>query len=136
MMERLIYCPSEEHLEEASAMAADCSLPICVGISEKINSLNFDKSIVQVLHIPEDKNMFLLSKEIRLGFHQIVLYVNDFCNTYKTCELRCNGEVVKPLYSEAHRVRWSFVTESLGENTVELFQDGSSLFMETFNVYQ
>jgi hypothetical protein len=134
-MERLIYCPSKDNIDEAEKLASESFLPISVGLSKKLENIDFDTSKVQVLHIPELRNMFFLSNKIKFGFHQVVFYLNDFSNTYGTCELKYNGVTIAPLYSESHRVRWVFVTDLLGENVVEIYQDGKSLFLEKFDVH-
>ena len=49
-MSRLVYCPSEESLEEAEKLAKELKLPILVGGSSQTLDLNFDKTKVQIIN--------------------------------------------------------------------------------------
>ena len=49
-MSRLVYCPSENCLEEAEKLAKELKLPILVGDSSQTVNLNFDRTKVQIIN--------------------------------------------------------------------------------------
>lgn len=49
-MSRLVYCPSENCLEEAEKLAKELKLPILIGDSSQTVNLNFDRTKVQIIN--------------------------------------------------------------------------------------
>lgn len=129
-----MYCPTPGMQDEASIICEDTLLPLQIGDSEKTKNLRFDRTVVQVLHIPEVRTFAISSKQIKKGFHQSVQYINEFDDSAKTCSLHHNGLLVKPLYRESHRVMWTFVCSSVGDNSLQLFDGDNIICKESFSV--
>jgi hypothetical protein len=51
-MDRVVFCPSMESIEEAELIAKEWSLPIQVGDSERTKGMEFDRNKVSVILIP------------------------------------------------------------------------------------
>jgi hypothetical protein len=51
-MDRVVFCPSMESIEEAELIAKEWSLPIQVGDSERTSGMEFDRNKVGVILIP------------------------------------------------------------------------------------
>lgn len=51
-MDRVVFCPSTESIEEAELIAKEWSLPIQIGESERTIGMEFDKNKVSVVLIP------------------------------------------------------------------------------------
>ena len=49
-MNKIVYCPSNNLLEEAEKLAKNLKLPILVGDSEHTNRLIFDRTKVQIIN--------------------------------------------------------------------------------------
>lgn len=77
-MDRLVYCNSEESLEEAIKLAEEWRLPIQIGDSGRTENLDFDRTKVSVIQIPIH-NCFSDFPEIVKPMAPFVLhYFNDF----------------------------------------------------------
>ena len=61
-MRRVIYCPTEDRLPETNSLAKSSRLPVNVGDFEQSIDLDFDRNIVQVLEIPEMKDIYVIAE--------------------------------------------------------------------------
>lgn len=113
-MRRVIYCPSESFLEEASSLAKDSHLPINVGSSEELNLIDFDRDKVQIVLIPEINNISYL-KNVTKGFHQIVVLNNDYITFTKDINIYFENKYIKPDILENHYARFFFPCNTIGK---------------------
>ena len=58
-MERICYCPSEDHLEEAEALAEPWGVHVQTGESQATEPLEFDREVVQILNRTKESEYFL-----------------------------------------------------------------------------
>ena len=77
-MERVIYCPSDDCLDEASALANENGLPIIVGDNSKTEDLTFDRDSVQVLEVPTIQSLRVHPQFLQLGKIVKIEYADDF----------------------------------------------------------
>lgn len=113
-MRRVVFCPSEEFLEEAILLAKNNALQINVGISENIKNLNFNKDLVQVIKIPEIRDL-VFEPNVDVFFHQRIDYLSDYVTFNKFTTLTINNNVYKPLIAEKHRVIFSIYETTIGK---------------------
>jgi len=132
-MRRVIYCPSETHLEEAISLAKNSHLPINVGSSEELNPLDFDREKVQIVLVPEFSNINYL-KNVKKGFHQVVTFNNDFVTFTKNTNIFFEDRIIKPNILEKHHARFFFLCNNIGDFEA-IISDGEELEKVEFNVY-
>jgi len=77
-MERVIYCPSDEHRAEAEKLSSDWHLPMQIGDSEATRNLAFDRDVVQVVEIPTLQNLYVSHTIFRAGKNLRVEYLDEF----------------------------------------------------------
>lgn len=116
-MQRYVYCPSEEFLDEATSLSKEVSLPIMLGDNEYSQNLSFDRNKVCVVKIPEKQNIFVGNETVKLGFHQSIKYTNEFKTLKNNIELFINGEKVPSLYEEMHVVKFNFLCTKIGSHS-------------------
>jgi hypothetical protein len=132
-MRRVIYCPSDTYIDEASELAKKTGLPINIGIFESIESLNFDHNIVQVLEVPELRS---LQYQINpnLFFHQKIDYINDYTVFNKAITLIINESIYKPIIVEKNRVTFSIYETIVGEKKCSIMNGYEKLEEFQYNV--
>ena len=82
-MDRVVFCPSENELEEATKIANEWSIPIQIGDSDRTKSLSFSRDKVSVVVIPIN-NYFLPFPAVIKPYQPIsVEYFNDFVDCSK-----------------------------------------------------
>lgn len=132
-MRRVIFCPSENHLEEASSLSKDSHLPINVGSSEELDLLDFDREKVQIILVPEIDNINYF-ESVKKGFHQVVIFNNDFVTFTKNMHIIFENNVIKPNILENHHSKFFFLCNNVGKFEAILF-DSKELRKFDFNVY-
>jgi len=131
-MRRVIYCPSESFLEEASSLARESHLPINIGSSQELDLLEFDREKVQIVLIPEINNISYL-KNVAKGLHQIVVLNNDYISFTKDINIYFENKYIRPNILENHYVRFFFPCNTVGEFEAVL-SDKVELEKVIFNV--
>ena len=121
-MNRVIYCPSNEFLEEASSLARKNYLQIIVGDNDHTENLDFDREKVSVISVPENKG-YSLSTIIKKGFHQNIKYKNEFCIIKNRVSLFINDEPVKPVYEESHVAKFIYFCKNIGDYSCKIVID-------------
>lgn len=114
-MERVIYCPDESLIDEAGVISKIHKLPILVGENDKTKLLDFERSTVQVLQIPSRKELIISNNEISLGFHQVVIYINEFFELKNNIKLFINNIEISPLYEEKFKVKYLIECTTIGK---------------------
>lgn len=122
-MQRLIYCPSNEKLEEASTLSKKLSLPIVVGESESISFIDFDRGSVSVLIVPEKNNIYFI-KNVNLGLHQSVRYTNEFVELNESTTLKDGDLEIEPIIKEKHYCQFVYPCNSVGNRSFSVFVNG------------
>jgi hypothetical protein len=117
-MQRLIYCPDSEKLDEASNLSKKLSLPIVVGESESISFIDFDRDSVSVLIVPE-KNQIHFIENVNQGLHQSVRYTNEFIDlnsaTLRDCDLQ-----ILPIIKEKHYCQFIYPCNNVGNRSFSI----------------
>ena len=82
-MDRVVFCPSEDMLEEATKIANEWSIPIQVGDSTRTEKLSFNRDKVSVVVIPI--NHYFLPFPATIKPYQPISaeYFNDFIDCSK-----------------------------------------------------
>lgn len=131
-MRRVVYCPTESDIEESTALAKMSHLPINIGEFEQSINLDFNRNIVQVLEIPEFKDVQYF-KEIKNGFHQKISYLNDFILFKKDCHIIINNIKYIPTLIEQHRLKFIIKEEENGIKNAKIINNESTI--EEFEYY-
>lgn len=134
-MDRAIFCPKIEMLEEAEKLASTMLLPIIVGDNFHTSRISFDRSAVSAITIPMEKYVEILRESLPLGMHQRIVCRDEFTEIKNRISASVNGESVSPMIREVHTVKWIYETKQSGEHLIELFLDGEKTCEETFYVY-
>ena len=121
-MDRVIYCPSDEFLAEASALSAKNFLQIIVGDNDHTSSLEFDRAKVLPISIPRYRGCSFL-ESVQKGFHQNIKYVNDFIVLKDKISLYINNDKVKSLYEESHVAKFIYSCKDSGEYSCRIMVD-------------
>lgn len=123
-MERVVYCPSEDSLDEAKQMARSVLLPIVIGESDRTSKLTFDKSVVSVIEIPRIRRFGIANPEVLLGMHQLIYVIDEFCgDNIGAYSVRSGNLEVSKMYTEKYTAKWSLVASNQGLNTADIFYD-------------
>ena len=139
-MQRVIYCPSEENLEEAQILAKTGNIPIQIGDSQKTQDLEFDRNSVSILLIPAIFSLTFNNK-IKLGVAtRISLY--DEWNSYtgKDVSMVVRSDVFdtrhteRPLYTEINSAVFVVRFKEIGSNTFTIFNNNLVIASETISV--
>lgn len=134
-MDRAIYCPSEEMLAEANGLAFVTFLPILLSDNEKTKNLDFDRSVVSVIKIPEYEIFRYSHESVQVGFRQHFMYENDFEVLRGNTELNVDGNILQPAFEEKHKVKWNYITTRVGQISASLHVMGKLKEQVSFNVY-
>jgi hypothetical protein len=139
-LQRVIYCPSEENLEEAQILAKTGNIPIQIGDSQKTQDLEFDRNSVSILLIPAIFSLTFNNK-IKLGVAtRISLY--DEWNSYtgKDVSMVVRSDVFdtrhteRPLYTEINSAVFVVRFKEIGSNTFTIFNNNLVIASETISV--
>jgi hypothetical protein len=121
-MNRLIYCPSDDFVEEASALSKKNYLQILVGDNDYTKNLDFNRGKVSVISVPENKSCSF-NTSVKKGFHQNIIYKNEFCIIKNNVNLFINDELIKPMYEERHVAKFVYLCEYGGDHSCKIIVD-------------
>jgi len=76
-MLRYIYCPDESMLGEATALSTEFVIPIMVGYAEIAKDVDFDRTKVGLILIPEQPVMHIPDYGLRVNQSFMAHYSND-----------------------------------------------------------
>lgn len=131
-MRRIVFCPSESMIGEASLLAKKNNLPINVGDFDQSANLIFKRDIVQVLEIPEDRFVYF-DQNVKCFFHQNIIYNNDFLTLNKNLILQINNINYFPIIMEKHKACFNLYETIVENKKCNLIQDDQIL--ESFEYY-
>jgi len=133
-MRRVIYCPAEAFLSEANILAKNSQLPINVGEFEELVDLDFDRSVVQILEVPEIKQTSYL-KEVKNGFHQKINYLNDFVVFNKDFYILIGNKKYFPIIIEKHKLKFVIQEKEIGIKSAKIINNNEKIEEFEYNVY-
>jgi|688.fasta_scaffold177091_4 hypothetical protein len=133
-MRRVIYCPTEDRLPETNILVRSSRLPVNVGDFEQSIDLDFDRNIVQVLEIPEIRNVIYM-KEIQNGFHQKITYFNDFIVFNQNFFILINNQKYFPAIVEKHKLKFVIEEKEIGIKNATIINSQEKIEEFEYNVY-
>lgn len=125
-MERIIYCPSEVNIDEASNLAKNTRLPIQIGESPKTNKIIFDRTKIQVLEIPEIEELFSFGN-IEQNFHQCIIYINENYILKNNTKLFINEKLIPSIFEERHRIKYIYFCKEIGVYNAKIIHNNTVL---------
>ena len=133
-MERICYCPSEEHMEEAEKLAAPWGVHIQVGESDLTQSFEFDRDKPQILNLPT-KQHFAISSGVLKPFETLVCNYVDEYSIVTNVRLAYDGtdgttEITPILSGDPHFQSWRVRFTGVGEYKVRIFDDDGDIAFE------
>ena len=137
-MERLCYCPSEEHMEEAEKLAAPWGVHIQLGESELTKPFEFDRDKPQILNLPT-KQHFAISSTVLKPFETLVCnYVDEF-STCTNVRLAYDGpddstEITPIMSGDPHFQSWRVRFSGVGKYKVRIFDEDGDIAFENIEV--
>lgn len=131
-MRRVVFCPDESFIDEASIVAKKNGLSINVGLTDAISELDFDKNNIKVIEIPEDNKIFY-DKDVLINFHQNISYTNDFITFNKDIYIKINNIVFYPIIVEKHTVIFNIYESEIGLKQCYIMYGDKEL--ESFDYY-
>lgn len=139
-MNRTIYAPSIDHLEEAQKLAENTNISITVGDCEAFNGLDFDRNLVQLLLVPKEKYVEFMDK-VRVHYTYRVNYVNEWIQMNRTAYCKVinknnnNFYNIKPLVIERNCIKFIFRPFEIGSHIFQLYVDDQKCEERSFEVY-
>ena len=139
-MQRVVYCPTEDNLEEAQIIAKSGSMPIQIGDSQKTQNLEFDRTSVSILLIPSIFTLTFKNK-VKVGIAtRISLY--DEWNSYTGTDISMavksdvfgTTHTEQPLYTEINSVVFIARFKEIGSNTFTILNNSLIVASETISV--
>lgn len=79
-MDRVIYCPSKEMMEDAEKLSRLHLVPVLLGDNERTLNMAFDRSKPTVLSIPVHHYLHFSLEDLVQGKTFSMKYVNEFIN--------------------------------------------------------
>jgi hypothetical protein len=76
-MLRYIYCPDESKLPEATSLSTEFVIPIMLGYAEIAKDVDFDRTKVGLILIPEQPVMFIPENGLIVDHSFMAHYSND-----------------------------------------------------------
>jgi hypothetical protein len=130
---RMLYCPNEDMLKEATNITKLNFMQIQIGESGATGDLDFDRGSICVVEIPESR-FVEYKQDVTIGLHQIFNYHNDFFVMNKSLCVLVNGEKTTPIMMEKHYAKFIFVCDEPGTFIAEIILNEEILESVEFNV--
>jgi hypothetical protein len=133
-MRRIIFCPNEDFVDEATELSKRTLLQIQIGESQTTENINFNREIVSVVSIPS-KNQVVYKSSVENSFHQIVNYHNDFILFDDSVHIKSMNNSIYPIVLEKHYARFAYVCNSHGRNSFDIVFNDRVMESLVFDVY-
>lgn len=127
-MQRIIFCPNESLLDEARILSKKNGLPIVIGDNESTSEIDFNRSIVTVVLIPE-RDEISFNPRVKRGMHQIIIYNNEFV-TSNNIDIKIKNLNLIEVYKEKYRSKYAVLCIESGEYVGEVYKN--SILERTF----
>lgn len=137
-MERVVFCPSNEHLVEAEEMGRLWRVPVQVGDSARTSVLKFDRSIVGVLNIPTVQRFDMEQTVYWVGRPINSTYLDEFKNVIGVRGLlvgpQGEQDVEQSVFSGRYRASFKFWIDFPGSYTFKVVDDDGVIATHDFQV--
>ena len=140
-MDRVVFSPSIDSIEEAVSIAKEWSLPIQIGDSDRTIGMDFDRSKVSVILIPVFRKFAPFPSLIKPSTSIAFSYHDDFVDCSKLDFILCmkNSLVNKTfkmnvIYHDLHHCSLPAFFESEGFYSISVFLESSKIMEIDFAV--
>lgn len=133
-MRRVVYCPDDSYIDQATVLAKQNNLPINIGIFDEVKNTTLPTDTVKVLEIPEEVNLYF-DEKVKQGFHQNIVYINDFIKFNKNLLLFINDTLHNPLLIEKHKALYNIYESSIGNKICKIYYNNEIIESFEYNVY-
>lgn len=128
-MQRIIFCPDEEHLDIARKLSKNNCLQIIIGDNSLTKEIDFDRKNISVLLIPERIDVSYIPN-VKFGLHQIITYINEYIEA-SSVSIDIHGLDIVNIYKEKYRSKFAFLAPKPGNYECNIYID--SELERTFN---
>jgi hypothetical protein len=137
-MERICYCPSEDHLEEAEQLAAPWGVHVQMGESDLTKPFEFDREKAQMLVIPTEQHFKVSSAYLKPYETLACNYLDEF-TTVENVRLAYDGpqgttHMEAQLGGDPHYKGWRIRFPCSGRYHVRVFDDDGEIAVEEISV--
>jgi len=137
-MERVVFCPSDEHLAEAEEMGELWRVPVQVGDSARTSVLKFDRSVVGILNIPTVQRFDMERTTYWAGRPITSRYYDEFKNVtgVRGLLVGAHGErdIEKSVFSTRYTAQFKFWIDFPGDYTFKVVDDDGVIATHDFQV--
>lgn len=133
-MRRVVYCPDDSYIDQATVLAKQNNLPINIGIFDEVKNTTLPTDTVKVLEIPEEVNLYF-DEKVKQGFHQNIVYINDFIKFNKNLLLFVNDILYNPLLMEKHKAIYNIYESSIENKICKIYYNNKIIESFEYNVY-
>jgi len=137
-MERVVFCPSDEHLAEAEEMGELWCVPVQVGDSARTSILKFDRSVVGILNIPTVQRFDMERTVYWVGRPISGTYRDEFKNVIGVRGLlvgpQGEQDVEQSVFSNRYRASFKFWIDFPGDYTFKVVDDDGVIATHDFQV--
>ena len=113
-MYRFIFCPSENNVEDAYALAKEWKLPIQHGDSERSKPHDFDRTKISVVTIPTNVGFNREDIKLHIGEPIVIVYADDWNRTEKY------SFFVRPYGIKTGRDNWNIPIMNLNSHQTQM----------------
>lgn len=133
-MRRVVYCPDDSYIDQATVLAKQNNLPINIGVFDQVKNMTLPTDMVKVLEIPEDINSYF-DEKVKQGFHQNIVYINDFIKFDKNLLLFINDVLCNPILIEKHKIIYNIYESTIGNKICKIYYNNEIIESFEYNVY-
>ena len=95
-----------------------------MGDSDSTQDLIFDRNDVSIIEIPLHDYLFIKTDSVNKGFHQKIIYTNEFLILKNSIKLIINSKRVKSFYEEKHCAKFLYECIDDGQHDCSIIIDG------------
>jgi len=133
-MRRVVYCPDDSYIDQATVLAKQNNLPINIGIFDEVKNTTLPTNTVKVLEIPEEVNLYF-DEKVKQGFHQNIVYTNDFIKFDKNLLFFINDTLLSPILMEKHKSIYNIYESTVGIKICKIHYNNEIIESFEYNVY-
>ncbi|MDA0898417.1 MAG: hypothetical protein O3A30_03975 [Bacteroidetes bacterium] len=139
-MDRVVFCPTDQDLDEAEKIAREYMLPIVRKGSPVLGNLVFDDSKVQFLLIPKDQFIKFQNTTVNAGDPIVCMYVDEFSDTDGVfMDIKQQDTLIRTIsqfspFSQPHVAGFRFTITTPGSYQCEIFDKDGLIGFEEIKV--
>jgi len=136
-MDRVVYCPTENELAEAEALAGEWLLPIQIGDSPRTEKIDFNRKEVMVVTVPVDVGFVPAYFSVGVSSPFTIMYLNDFmdCSSMSFQVVsENNSSTVRAVRHDKHRIGIPLSIEISGDFVLRCLNGDNLLDEMTISV--